>query len=166
MKQIGHHQQGIGTFELGVIVVYHPEELVKRVKLHELIAGVLKNLPTRHLLECKFQHAIRATIAVVIGIAQEIAAAVQKGEIHPPGIHPDAAKRALELMGKAGDPTFDLVPQAQNIPVSMTPDNNRFIGKAVNFFYINMLAIPASQDSATTGAAQIYCEEINGCRHG
>ena len=46
----------------------------------------------------------------------------------------DAAKRMLELKGKTAYPAFDLVPQAQNIPMSMTPDNNRLIGKAVNFF--------------------------------
>ena len=134
VKKIGHHQQGIGGFQLGIIFVCHTQELEKGVKLHELIAGVFKNLSTRHLLESKFQHAVRTTITVVIRIAQEIAAAVQKCEIHTPGIHPDAAKRTLETMRITGDSAFDFVPQTQHIPMLMPLDGDRFIGEAMNFF--------------------------------
>ncbi len=88
----------------------HGQQLVQAIDGHELDAGLLKDLLAGQAAEGFSEDAISAAVAVVVGIGQQSAISIQKGEIHAPGVQPHAGQVGRVLMGHQAQTLLDLAP--------------------------------------------------------
>ena len=87
VEQIGNGEKGVGNRQRWRPLARHCQQLVERVELHKLDAGLPKDLGSGDDLAGGFDHTIVATVAVVIGQADQDALAVEQTKIDAPGVN-------------------------------------------------------------------------------
>ena len=132
VEQIGHGQEGLCHVEGWRAADDHRQQLVEAIELHELNAGLLEYLRTRHAVEGHIEQAIGSAVAVVIRIRDQRAVPVEQAEIHPPRVKADARQVSTTLSGGHGHPLFYLCPQTQYIPVHTVWQIHGAIGKTAH----------------------------------
>ena len=101
---------------------FHRQELVQRVELHELQAGVAEDLLAADDAEGLVHHAVGAAVAVVVGIAQQFVAPAQQAEVDAPGIDADAGDVVARLAGGGPQTLANVRPLSQQVPIQATGD--------------------------------------------
>ncbi|MCU0486753.1 MAG: hypothetical protein MUC85_11670 [Anaerolineales bacterium] len=90
VEQVGDGEEGLSAFQPGIFGNCHRKQLVQRVDLQELDAGVGKDLLSGDSLEGFCQHAVGAGVAVVVRGAKQGTMLIEKSKIHAPGVYAQA----------------------------------------------------------------------------
>ena len=165
IEQIGDGQKGLGDLQLRRWLQDHGQELIERVELQELDAGLLEDLLARHAAERLFEHAVGAVVAVVDRVAEQRAAAVEQGEVDAPGVQPDAGDLAAVLAAGFGNAGFDVAPQAQHVPVQAVGQAHGAVGEAVHVGQCQPLAIKLAENCAAALRAEVESESVERLCH-
>ena len=155
VEQIRNTEQARRHAQRGRPREAHGIQLIQRVDLHELNAGVAEDLVARHGFEELLHHPVVARVAVVAGIIEQQPVTAEQCAIDAPGIDADAVEREFALAGGDGDAVLNLVPQAQDVPVECALHADRRIGKPVEFLHGKPAAGKAAQQRAPTLGAEI-----------
>ena len=145
VEQVGHHQQRLGHVQQRRAAELHRQQLVERVELHELQAGVAEDLLAADDAEGLFHHAVGAAVAVMIGIAQQLVAAAQQAEIDAPGVDADAGDAVAPFAARGPQALADVGPLAQQVPVQAAGDLDRAVLEAIDLFQPQLLAVEQAQ---------------------
>jgi len=151
-QQIGEGEQRLGAVERRAVGRGQAGELVQRVDVHDLDAGALEHGPARHALEDPFRHAIRAAVAVVHRVGQQVPVTVEQREVDAPRIDAErgrAVRRRADALG-------DLVPQAQHVPIDRPVDRHRGVGETMRLLQREPLAIKTDLHHAPGRSAQVH----------
>ena len=138
----------------------HGKQLIQRIELHELYAGIAENLLARHRREQLLHHAVGARVAIMARRIEQQAVGAQQAVIDSPGIDADAVERQLALARCHRDAVLDLVPETQCVPVKRALHAHGSIGEAVQFFYGQLAGGEAAQQRAPAFGAQIDGEVV------
>ncbi len=156
MEQVGHHQEGLGDAQQRRAGQLHGQQLVERVELHELQAGVAENLFAADQGERLFHHAVGAAVAIVIGVAQQFIAGGQQTEIDAPGVDAHAGYgRRPSRGGRRPQALADVGPQSQQVPVQMSGRLDGAVLEAVDFLQPQLPAVEPSQDVTAAGCPHV-----------
>src|SRR5690349_6911490 len=135
-------------------------KLVECIERQKLDARPVKNLFNRNFLKNLLRYTIGAMVAVVVGVAEQIAGIPQQAIIHRPAIHSQADKRFGVEAGIVRQAHLDFSPEHGYIPEKMLSGLKRNIFKAMQVLKLETSAIPATQHYPPTGRAQVYRQEI------
>ena len=160
VEEVGNHQEGLGGFEPGVFGKHHGVELEEGVELERLHAGGGEEIGFGDALEEALRDAVGARVAVVRGIVEQAATAVEEGEVYAPGIDGDSGGRVCEARTVLCEAVLNLRPDAQRVPVDAAVEVDAAIGKAVELVEGEPAAIPVAHHQAAAGCAQIDCDEV------
>ena len=108
---------------------------------------------------------VGAFIAIVPGIADEAAAAVEQSEIHAPCVYGDALRGLRRCGGVFAEARLNLRPDAENVPVERAGGADAGIGEAVQFLHGKDAAVPFSQHDPSAGGAKVGGDEMGGLPH-
>ena len=164
--QIGDEDQRAGAGQGRVALRPHGEQLVETVELHELEAGVLVDLASRHEPERFVQHAVGAGVAVVVRVLDKFSVAVEQGEVHAPTVHGDAGDRAVGLPHTEADAALDLIEDlSQEIPSKGAVLLDGPVGKAMDLGELQRPAGERPQHETTALGAHVNGDELLRLRH-
>ena len=156
MEQVGHHQQRLGHVQQRRAGQLHRQQLIQRVELHELQAGVAEDFLAADDAEGLFHHAVGAAVAVMVGIAQQFVAASQQAEIDAPGIDADAGDAVGPFAAGGPQALADVRPLAQQVPIQMAGDFDRAVLEAVDLFQPQLPAVEQPQHVPPAGGPHVH----------
>ena len=134
VQQVRHEQETVCHRQRGRTGQFHGVQLVQRVELHELDAGVIEHLAARHHREQAFRDPVGARIAVMAGRIHQRPVAAQQPEIHTPRVDADTGDLEFALAAGDGESVDDLVKQAEAIPIESGGQMDGCVRKPVEFF--------------------------------
>ncbi len=138
-------------------------ELEERIERQKLDACALVQDVAGNACEDLLHHAVRAVIAIVVGLTEQKATGVHQAVIDRPGIDANAVQRSRHL-ARFAQPCEDFIPQTQNIPKAVPVQRHRSIGKPVCLFQAQASPIKARQHHTPALGSQIDCCHV-ACRH-
>jgi hypothetical protein len=118
-------------------------------------AGPVVDFLSWHPFECFVKHTLRPHIAIMVRVSEQLAGSVQQSKVNAPGINPYGCNAAPLLVGKLQKPLLHLPIQTENIPVRMTGEINRIIGKAVQLLHLQAAAVKSADQSPSAAGTQI-----------
>ena len=155
IEQVRYVEQLAPGVQRGRAGQLHGVQLVQRIDLHELNAGILEHLLARNALEDLFHHAVVPGIAIVPGLLHELAIGAEKAEIHAPGIHADTVQRQIPLAHGHVQTVADLLPETLRVPAQRITVSYRGIGEAVQFVDLQLSVGKLSCDGAAALGPEI-----------
>jgi hypothetical protein len=126
--------------------------------LHELDAGLPVDFFAREDLAGGFHHTVRASIAVVVWISNQLVGGIEQPKIDTPGIQPNSSKGAVSLCGSDTQTILNLGPQPQDIPLNVVSHAYWTVQEAVNFIQLQTV-IKTPQYSAPAFRSQVNREK-------
>ena len=111
-------------------------------------------------LEEALGNAVGARVAVVGGIVEQAAAAIEEGEVHAPGVDGDSCGRFGEARAELDEAVLDLRPDAQRVPVEAAVQADAGVGKTMQLVEGEAAAIPVADHQAAAGCAEIDGDEV------
>ena len=131
-------------------------ELVKRIQLHYLNAGLAEDIFAGNGLKELLRKCAGAFIAIMARIFDQRSMLVEQTEIDAPGIHRDPMQRT-GFAGSGANAFTYLLKQSQRVPVQAVRQCDRRIRKAVRFGKLQF----SISESAEHGAAA-FGSEVKG----
>ena len=129
-------------------------QLVESVDLHELNAGCAIDVRLSDFFNQRFHDAVRARIAVRVGLFNQFAGGIEQRVVHPPGID---AKR-VELMSMIrclAQPLFQRLQKGAGVPTQTTRGLHRLIAEAMDFFNSQPTLRKGAEDRTAAGRSKI-----------
>ena len=134
IEKIRHHEQRAGARECRRPGQPHGVELVKRVDLHELDAGLFENLFARHSFERLLHHSVVTRVSIMARIFDQAAVRREQREIHAPGVDCDAVQLKMPVASRQRQRMLHFVPEPQRVPIKRRKHGYRRVGKTMQFF--------------------------------
>ena len=110
-----------------------------------------------------------AVVAVTEGQAEEAPVPGQKAEIDAPGIDPDAGRSLADRGRGVAHGRLHLVEQGVDVPMDVTGQRERVVGKAPDLVDGELRAVERPQNGPAAAGAEIEGQEVRGVfpvRHG
>ena len=112
------------------------------------------------------QARLGARIAIGVERKHEAPGVIEEHVVDPPGVDADRGEARAAGQGGGGEAQagLHLMPQGADVPVVMRAERAEGVGKAVDLFQTNGLAVPDTGDDAAAFRAEID-REIDAFRH-
>ena len=134
------------------------EQLVQRIDLHELNAGVAENEFLAGDRADFFNRAVVAGVTIDTGVFQQRTVFADEGEIHAPGVDADAVDLQIPFTAGDAEGVLDVVEEAQGVPVEALIETHGDVGEAVDFFEREAALIERAYDGAAAFCSEIECQ--------
>ncbi len=123
----------------------HRKQLIQRIQLHELDAGVSEDIGSRHHLEQILLQPLGARIAIMPRHIEQQSVSAEQPIIDTPGIHANPIERQLTLAHRDIDPVLDLMPETQCVPIERSLNAHRSIREAMEFRNLELAVNEAAE---------------------
>jgi hypothetical protein len=140
------------------------EQLVERIQLHELQAGLRKDFRARNFFERARQRAARPAIAVMVRQAKDFVLFIEQHKVHAPSVCTHGDDLFAVFLPGQHEAVLDFRPQPQHIPAERLAEIDAAVRKAVHFFELKFFAVPQAGHDAPAFRAEVH-REINFFSH-
>ena len=158
MQVVRDHQEAIRRRQHRRVEFVRSEKLVERIDLHELRPARRENLLVRHARLHLLQHAMRACVAIIPRLFDQLARLVDQHVIDAPSIRADRHNRIAEPLRRQRKPALDLAPDSRDVPALRVADRCDAGGETVEFFEAHLRAVPNSGHHAAALRAAVHCK--------
>ena len=163
VEVVGNREQALGARELVGVLLAEGHELVDRVERLTLDARAPVQLLGGDGDVDELGDALRASIAIRDGVADELALAVEQHEVAAPGVDADGQRRCPRRRVAGPESRDDLVCQRLDVPAVVTVHAPLAVDEAVHLLEAHLSAIEPTEQNASARRPDIdRCEALLG----